>query len=190
MSLMIHIYAIKYTQSNLFIPQLLLRRLAYTLSYPQGSIHTSTTSMMNNKQIIEGLYQNMFERNISKVLPVLDEHIKIWVPKSLPFGGEFLGREGFIAMVSKLNQIWEDLKVLYLHYYLPETTGTDHVLVHGKLEGKVFQAEESYTFHFISQWLLKENRIIEHSVFFEDTSELLQYINNHTNSSNHLLNGL
>lgn len=145
--------------------------------------------MKNNKQIIEGLYQNMSERNISKVLPVLDEHLKIWVPKSLPFGGEFLGREGFIAMVSKLNHIWENLKISYLHYYLPEEINADQILVQGKMEGKAFQADESYTFHFINQWRLKENRIIEHSVFFEDTSALLQYLNNHTNNADNFLNG-
>ena len=145
--------------------------------------------MSNNKQIIEGLYQNMSERNLSKVLPVLDEHLKIWVPESLPFGGEFLGRAGFIAMVSKLNQIWENLQIIYLHYYLPEEINADQILVQGKMEGKAFQADESYTFHFINQWRLKENRIIEHSVFFEDTFELLQYLNNHTNDSNNLLNG-
>ncbi len=142
--------------------------------------------MTNNKQIIEGLYQNMSERNLSKVLPALDEHLKIWVPKSLPFGGEFLGREGFIAMVSKINQTWEYLKIAYLHYYLSEEISADQLLVQGKMLGKAFQADESYSFHFINQWRLRDNRIIEHRVFVDDTFELLHYLNKHTGNPSNL----
>ena len=145
--------------------------------------------MSNNKQIIEGLYQNMSEHNLSKVLPVLDEHIKVWLPESLPFGGEFLGREGFISMVAKINQVWEKLRIIYLHYYLPEASDGDQILVHGKMEGKAFQADGPYTFHFINQWQLKNNRIIGHRVFFDDTLTLLQYFNQSQHGSNNLLNG-
>lgn len=139
--------------------------------------------MERNKQIVQELYENMSAGNLSKVLPVLDEHLKIRVPKLLPFGGEFLGREGFIAMVSKISQTWEYLKLKYLHYYLPEGNNEEQLLVQGKMEGKAFKADAPYTFQFINQWRLKDHRIIEHSVFFDDTIELLQYLNKYTNDA-------
>ena len=142
--------------------------------------------MANNRQLIQELYQDLIDRNISKVLPVLDEHIQIKLPESLPFGGTFQGREGFIAFVTKMSQVWESLHIKRLDYYMPEDALEDTLIVLGEVEGKGEQKESVYTSRFVNYWQFENKRITSLHIFLWDTVGLLTYLHADTGPS---LNG-
>ncbi len=63
-------------------------------------------------QTVQALYLDFAQGNLSKILAVLDEQTTIYAPKSLPYGGVYKGRDGFIALMTAANKTWDSLRVI------------------------------------------------------------------------------
>ncbi|MFD1142395.1 nuclear transport factor 2 family protein [Larkinella insperata] len=129
--------------------------------------------MASSKHLIEEIYDHIARGNLSKVLPVLDEHIRVYVPESLPFGGAYLGRDGYVSMLSKAMQTWQTPIVRPQHYYLPENASDDLLIVSGEFEVTLPGAEATSVFPFVDQWRVRDRTIVELRIFYWDTARLL-----------------
>ncbi|MGA0557093.1 nuclear transport factor 2 family protein [Larkinella sp. VNQ87] len=131
--------------------------------------------MSPSTQLVQQIYADIIQGNLSKVLPVLDENIRVEVPDSLPFGGIYHGREGYILMFSKRNWTWEALHIRPERYFTPEN-GSDKIeliLVTGEMEAVSSASETVFTLPFVEQWQISEGKIITLKTFFWDTAQLL-----------------
>ncbi|GAB3879180.1 hypothetical protein GCM10028824_42210 [Hymenobacter segetis] len=129
--------------------------------------------MPNSKQIIEGIYRHIQENNLSKVLPLLDEHVQIHVPESLPFGGIYHGRAGYISLFSAITQTWASLQTESIQYYTRNDVPDDVVVATGELRAQLQRNNAPYAMPFMNHWHLKDGKVIELTVFYWDTALLL-----------------
>src|SRR3712207_4809850 len=99
-------------------------------------------------QTVQALYADFAQGNLSKILAVLNEQTSIHVPASLPYGGVYKGRDGFIALMTAANATWTNLRLI------PGTAmGTDEeVVMTGVFIGKTPAAAEGIYLPFVHLW--------------------------------------
>ncbi len=146
--------------------------------------------MFSSRQIIEKIYDDISQGNLSGVLPVLDEHIAIHLAGSLPWGGEFHGRNGFMSMISRRFQLWETYQKSSLHYFLSDSEADNRIIVTGEINGKLTTATDSIVLSFVDLWRLKNGKVIDYMVFYFDTIRLLHYVQQGKPDQGFPLNGL
>ncbi|SFC02257.1 nuclear transport factor 2 family protein [Spirosoma endophyticum] len=126
------------------------------------------------KQIIEVVYGVFADNNLSRILPVLDEKIVLYISEYGPAGSEYHGRSGFLNMMSGLYTICENLSVNSLVYF---TADNDHpqdaIVTTGFFEGKLLIDNEVAILPFIHYWQLKDDRVVELRAFNWDSTKLL-----------------
>ncbi len=126
------------------------------------------------KQLIEVVYGIFSDNNLSRILPVLDEKIVLYISENGPAGSEYHGRSGFLAIMSSLYKICENLSVNSLVYFLPENDARQNaVITTGYFEGKLLADNESAVLPFIHYWQIKDNRVVELRTFSWDSASLL-----------------
>jgi ketosteroid isomerase-like protein len=129
--------------------------------------------MSTSKQIIEGIYHRIQENNLSKVLPLLDEHVQIHVPESLPFGGIYHGRAGYIKLFSAITETWASLRTDSIEYYTRDGAPEEVVVATGELMAQLQRNNAPYAMPFMNHWRLKGGKVVELTVFYWDTAMLL-----------------
>ncbi|UFH56294.1 nuclear transport factor 2 family protein [Spirosoma sp. KNUC1025] len=130
--------------------------------------------MATTKQIIDLVYSTITDSNLSRVLPVLDEQIVLHIPDNVPFGGEYHGRGGFLALMSNVYKLYESIQLSSLIFFAPDDASLleKSIVVTGKLEGKLHISDEPITVSFIHYWLLSQEKVVELRVFHWDTERL------------------
>jgi len=146
--------------------------------------------MPTPKQIIEKIYADISQGNVSSVLPVLDEHVAIYMPRSLPWESEFHGRDGFMSMLTRRFQLWEIYQKNALRYFTSEQDFNTGIIVTGEITGKLIITSDSITIPFVDQWLLTDGQVIEYKVFYWDIIELVQYVHQVSSDKRLPLNGV
>lgn len=133
--------------------------------------------MTSSKHLIEGIYDHLAKGNVSKVLPVLDEHIRVYIPESLPFGGTFYGRAGYVSMLSKAMQTWQTMVIRPQCYFMPEDASDETLIVTGEFEAVLPETAAHCSFQIINQWRVRNRHVIELRLFCWDTAQLLHDLN-------------
>lgn len=118
---------------------------------------------------VHAIYQALAQANLAKVLALLDEGVVVQQAASLPYGGTFHGRQGFIAHRSLLVATWE----IYLKVPALFLTGENDIVVVGDLQGRGRRAGRSLTIPFTDHWQQQEGRITQIRMFDWDTAQLL-----------------
>lgn len=122
--------------------------------------------MSTSKQLVEVIYSIVTDNNLSRALPVLDEHIVIHISRDVSFGGEYQGRSGFLAMMSNLYNLWERVRLDSLTYYIPENNLTPTTIITtGNLEGGLLISDELTVLPFIHHWTVENEKITELRAF-------------------------
>jgi ketosteroid isomerase-like protein len=127
-------------------------------------------------QTVQALYADFAQGNLSKILAVIDEHTTIYTSGSLPYGGVYKGRDGFIALMTAANKTWASLRMI------PGTAlGSDEEMVMtGEFIGKVPAAAEPIRLPFIHLWKMPAGVVTEIWLYSWDTAALLTYLNGTT----------
>ncbi len=123
-------------------------------------------------QAVQALYADFAQGNLSKILAVLNEHTSLHVPGSLPYGGVYKGRDGFIALMTAANATWTNLRVI------PGTAvGSDEeVVIIGVFSGKAPAAAEGIRLPFVHLWKMPAGVITEIWLYSWDTAALLAHL--------------
>ena len=133
--------------------------------------------MGTSKQIVDVFYSVITDNNLSRALPVLDEHIILHILGNVPFGGEYEGRSGFLNMMSNLYDLWESLRLGSLTYFIPENNPAPNtVMTAGNLEGYLHIGDELIVLPFIHHWTLANEKITELKAFHWDVNPLLKLL--------------
>ncbi len=130
--------------------------------------------MSTSKQIVDVIYSVIAENNLSRALPVLDEHIALYISEGVPFGGVYQGRSGFLTMMSNLYSVWDRLRLSPLTYFIPEMGLLASTLViTGRMEGYSSKSDELTVLPFLHHWTLADEKITELRAFHWDIDPLL-----------------
>jgi ketosteroid isomerase-like protein len=123
-------------------------------------------------QTVQALYADFAQGNLSKILAVLNAHTLIHVPGTLPYGGVYQGRDGFIALMTAANATWTSLRLI------PATAvGTEEeVVMSGVFTGQAAAAAGAIRLPFVHQWKMPAGVITEIWLYSWDTAALLTYL--------------
>ena len=146
--------------------------------------------MATSKQIIDVVYSLFTDNNLSRVLPVLDEQVVLYIPEHLPFGGEYHGRSGFLGLMSAVYTLWDSLSVTSPVYFLHESdSSADAIIVTGTFEGMLHNDNEPIALPFIHYWLLKDQKVIGLRAFYWDSAALLDRLQSKKKGTDRSSNG-
>lgn len=133
--------------------------------------------MATPKHIIEVVYGVFSDNNLSRILPVLDEKIVLYLSEYGPAGSEYHGRSGFLTMMSSLYTICENLSINSLVYFIPENEHQQNAIVTtGFFEGKLLVDNEFAVLPFVHYWQVEDDRLVELRAFTWDSANLLSRI--------------
>ncbi|WP_224994806.1 nuclear transport factor 2 family protein [Cesiribacter sp. SM1] len=127
--------------------------------------------MANTLLAIQTLYTDFNQGNLSKILSLIDCEVIIHKPESLPYGNLYVGREGFVNLMSSLYKTWSSLQMI------PESiiASGDIIVASGELIGKVSSVTEMIHMPFVHVWKMPEEHITEIWFYYWDTALLLKY---------------
>ncbi|QMW04863.1 nuclear transport factor 2 family protein [Spirosoma foliorum] len=146
--------------------------------------------MANPKQLIDIAYSVFADNNLSRILPVLDEKIVLYIAQYGPTGREYQGRSGFLAMMSELYTICEDLRVHSLIDFTPDDDQhPDSIITTGFFEGKLLIDNEPFSLPFVHTWYVKADRVVELRAFYWDSAQLFYRIQQGVNGPDFPSNG-
>jgi len=124
-------------------------------------------------QTIRSIYQSLEEGKVARVIGLLHEQIVVHQASSLPYGGTFYGREGFISSYSMILSTW----ALYRKVPAQFLSDEENVVVLGEVTLKAKRGGVELVLPFVDQWTLQQGAVRQLRKFEWDTAHLLTYLN-------------
>lgn len=75
------------------------------------------TAAAMTRRVVEDMFRLGKEGEIEKALALLDEKVEIYEPPFLPYGGKYVGRDGFVRLFSLIQEKYFDdlsMRVQYI----------------------------------------------------------------------------
>ena len=129
--------------------------------------------MADPKQIIKDVYSVFEDNNLSRILPVLDEKIALYISGYGSAAREYQGRSGFLTMMSELYTICENLRIHSLVYFISDDKQQESIITTGFFEGILFIDNELAVLPFVHLWQVKAGKVVELKAFYWDFAKLL-----------------
>jgi hypothetical protein len=165
----------EFAANNLIHAQFFVQRNGWHSSlYGLRQVIYHFIPMAYPKQIIRDVYSVFADNNLSRILPVLDEKIVLYISGYGPTGREYQGRSGFLTMMSELYTICENLRVDSLVYFTPDDDQQQELIITtGFFEGILIIDNELATLPFVHTWQVKAEKVVELRAFYWDFAKLL-----------------
>ncbi len=127
--------------------------------------------------IIKLIYEMLSQGNLSRILPLVDEQVTIYIPDLVPFGGVYHGRSGFLALMAKVYPFSDKLRQDSLLYFSPEEVTSDDVFITtGRCTGTQRGMDAPINVPFLHYWLLKDEKVAVFRAFYWDIERLPPYL--------------
>lgn len=119
----------------------------------------------NNIRLVQTLYAHFLNREIDKILALLDEEVAWGEPENPynPAGGTRYGHAGFLEWVN-IGKNAEEILELVPQKFL---TDADSVAVFGHMKCKAIATGKIYESDFVHLIIVKNNKIIQFQEFFD-----------------------
>jgi uncharacterized protein len=119
-----------------------------------------------NVDTVRGAYDAFAAGDVDGILARLDDEVLWTVPRVLPHGGEFRGREGAGRFFAGLVEKWDGLDV-EVEDMVAER---DRVVVLGRADGRLRTAGDA-GYGFVHLWTLRDGRAVRFAEYV-DPAEL------------------
>jgi uncharacterized protein len=113
------------------------------------------------------------EQRLQKLLDMLDPQIRISVAASLPYGGDYVGHKGFLALGEQFGKTWE---------VLDNGAGGYSDIGDGRVVGfynptfKSVATGRTVSFGIVEILTVKNGKIAELTPYYSDTVELVKAV--------------
>ncbi|AUD06321.1 nuclear transport factor 2 family protein [Spirosoma pollinicola] len=124
-------------------------------------------------QTIQSIYQALEQGKLVKVLVLLNADIVVHQASSLPYGGTFYGREGFITSLSGILATWEIYRKAPKIFLTDET----NIAVLGEVQLKGKLADDLVLMPFVDHWTFHDEKVSQIRMFDWDTALLRKHLN-------------
>ncbi|RYC71797.1 nuclear transport factor 2 family protein [Spirosoma sordidisoli] len=146
--------------------------------------------MPTSRQLIEVVYSVATDSNLSRILPILDEDIVLYMPDYMSIGGEYHGRRGFLTLMSRVYKRWERIELSALVFFIPDHDPLSNAVVTtGLFSGTLLPDSEPVSLPFLHYWQLKDEKIIALRAFSWHSAPLSNRSRQDQNPPNPFLNG-
>lgn len=127
-----------------------------------------------NVEIVRRLFEAVEKRDAVGVLGSYDENIVIREAASLPYGGEYRGREGALQHAQGYTQVWDKLQTSQEQKMDAEFLDAgDSVIV--RWRQKAVNGDKKFDLQAVSIYKLRDGKIVE-SEMFQDTAAVLRFL--------------
>jgi len=113
------------------------------------------------------------EQRLAKLLELLDPEVRFSVPKSLPYGGEYVGHAGFLALGEGFGKTWQVLDNGAAGY---TDLGENRVLGLYNPTFKSVVTGRTVSFRVCEILSVKDGRIAQLTPYYSDTVELVNAV--------------
>jgi hypothetical protein len=110
------------------------------------------------------------EKRLEKLLDMLDPQVRITVAASLPYGGEYVGHPGFLALGEQFGKTWQVLDNGAAGY---ADIGDGRVVGFYNPKFKSVATGRTVSFGVVEILTVKEGRIAELTPYYSDTAALV-----------------
>lgn len=125
--------------------------------------------MSANLAVVQRFYQELAKSNMAGAMDLLADDFRLIQADSLPFGGEYIGRQGITEFFGKFFSFWKSFQSADVTYFAENekvvatstATGTTH-------DGKVF------VIPMVQVYTLRDGKMTETRPFYFDTAQLIR----------------
>lgn len=123
-------------------------------------------------QSVQALYADFAQGNLSAIFAVLSPNTKIYKPDSLPHGGVYQGRDGFISLMTSMNNTWDSIQIV------PESflASDEGIVATGECIGKKSNRADTIRFPFVHFWKIQLGVVVEIWLYYWDTAAIIAYL--------------
>ncbi|WP_329319951.1 nuclear transport factor 2 family protein [Streptomyces sp. NBC_01262] len=126
---------------------------------------TATSLTEQNRAIVEAMFEAGKKGDVEGVVSYLSDDVKIIEPLFLPFGKVYQGKDGFFGLAQILPD-YLDLSSITVHYTIADG---DRVAACVGIP----DATTGELTHFIEQFTIKDGKIVENRLFYNDAGTLV-----------------
>lgn len=113
------------------------------------------------------------ELRLQKLLDMLDPQVRIPVAPSLPYGGEYVGHQGFLALGEAFGKTWEVVDNGAAGYF---DIGGGRVVALYNPTFRSVATGRTVSFRMIEILTVRNGRIAELLPYYSDTAELIHAV--------------
>lgn len=122
----------------------------------------------NNIEKAQRLYDAIGAGDWATVNTILSPDVVVTEASGLPYGGTYRGHDGFLNLMEKLAETWENLRPANLKFAAVD----DSVYVDFLLLGKCHATGREVEMPLIEKWNFKDGLVVSGCVFYYDTHEI------------------
>jgi uncharacterized protein len=130
-----------------------------------------------NVETIRSLFRGVEERDLGAYLAACDRDVVVREPGSLPYGGEYHGREGVRRHAAGWMRTWSvlqpgDERKLGAAF----VEAGDDVVVRWRLRARAPDGNGMLDMPMVSLYRLRNGKVVEARMFYSDTAEVLRFL--------------
>lgn len=118
-----------------------------------------------NKDIVQAIFDASAAADWDVVRSHLHEDVRVIEAESLPYPGEFVGPDGFIALNQQVFNTWEDSSNAIQHIL----ADGDHVVILSEMSGRGRGSGDYFTVPLAAVWRFEGNKVKEIRPYYFDT---------------------
>jgi ketosteroid isomerase-like protein len=111
------------------------------------------------------------ESRLDGSLEVLDPNAVTRIPDSMPYGGEHVGREGFVRVAKAMNETWQIPDGLEMSFHDLED---DKVVQFVSWTGISRHTGRSVPVRMVTLYTLRDGKIAEIDIYYWDTAKIVE----------------
>jgi ketosteroid isomerase-like protein len=119
----------------------------------------------SNRDIVQAIFDASAAQDWDVVRSHLHADVRVIEAESLPYAGEFVGPEAFIALNQQVFNTWEDSSNA-IHHILADG---DHVVILSEMTGRGRGSGESFTVPLAAVWRFEGSKVKEIRPYYFDT---------------------
>lgn len=125
-------------------------------------------SELTDVAVVERIYQAMASRDFETLLALIDPGVVITQDERLPWGGRFVGHDGFITFGAALTGAIDSAVT---HEAVFEADG--HVYQMGRTKGTTKESGTAFDIAEVHRWVIRDGKAVE-AHFAIDTTAMLE----------------
>jgi SnoaL-like domain len=122
-----------------------------------------------NLRIVQLMLENGHAGHWDVVRPFVSDQLVMHVPRSLPFGGDYHGWQGYMNVLNAIGTFFTEIKSGPRDF----ATVGDKVIVTGTLSCRIAANGRNVAFPLTDIWRLKGEQVVEITAFYYDTKEIV-----------------
>jgi uncharacterized protein len=112
-------------------------------------------------------------KDFSVIAETLHEDVVMHQAASLPYGGDWKGRDGIAAWMKAMNSVWSKLEHRDVRIF---DAGQDTVFTRARAIVTLRATDQTVEFPILHQVTIKDGKVIKAEPFYWDTAALLDFL--------------